>query len=133
VGAPVADDFLDADHGWLVTAADGAAGGTDLYATADGGTTWTRVGAFPYTGLSVDFLTTTLAWAAGDLGQQDGGPAYVVQTGDGGAPGRGWCRSSRAPRRHPEPAAAPYPGLSSPSLGSGPSAWWRNWVWYSWA
>jgi len=84
VGAPVADDFLDADHGWLVTAADGAAGGTDLYATADGGTTWTRVGAFPYTGLSVDFLTTTLAWAAGDLGQQDGGPAYVVQTGDGG-------------------------------------------------
>jgi hypothetical protein len=84
VGAPVADDFLDADHGWLVTAADGAAGGTDLYATADGGTTWTRVGAFPFTGMSLDFLTTTLAWAAGDLGQQDGGPAYVVRTGDGG-------------------------------------------------
>jgi photosystem II stability/assembly factor-like uncharacterized protein len=84
VGAPVADDFLDADHGWLVTAADGAAGGTDLFATDDGGTTWTRVGAFPYTGLSLDFVTTTLAWAAGDLGQQDGGPAYLVQTGDGG-------------------------------------------------
>jgi hypothetical protein len=83
-GAPVADDFLDADHGWLVIASDGAGGGTDLYATADGGKTWTRLGAFPYTGLSLDFLTTKLGWAAGDLGQQDGGPAYVVQTGDGG-------------------------------------------------
>jgi hypothetical protein len=88
-GAPVADDFLDADHGWLVTAGDGAAGATDLYATADGGKTRTRLGAFPYTGLSLDFLTTKLGWAAGDLGQLDGGPAYVVQTGDGGRTWKG--------------------------------------------
>jgi hypothetical protein len=89
VGAPVAYDFLDADHGWLVTAGDGPAGATDLYATADGGKTWTRLGAFPYTGLSLDFLTTKLGWAAGDLSQLDGGPAYVVQTGDGGRTWKG--------------------------------------------
>ena len=81
VGAPVADDLLDADHGWLVTAADGAAGGTDLFATDDGGATWTRVGAFPYTGLSLDFVTRDSSVGGRDLGQQDGGPAYLVQTG----------------------------------------------------
>ena len=83
-GAPVADDFLDADHGWLVTAGDGTAGGTDLYTTDDGGMTWTRLGAFPYVGLSLDFLTTKLGWASEGLSQQDGAPAYLVQTGDGG-------------------------------------------------
>jgi hypothetical protein len=46
--------------------------------------TWTRLGAFPYVGLSLDFLTTKLGWAAEGLSQQDGGPAYLVQTGDGG-------------------------------------------------
>jgi photosystem II stability/assembly factor-like uncharacterized protein len=80
----VADDFLDADHGWLVTAGDGAAGATDLYATGDGGMTWTRLGAFPYVGLSLDFLTSEAGWAAADLSEQDGGPVYLVRTGDGG-------------------------------------------------
>jgi hypothetical protein len=84
VGAPVADDFLDADHGWVVIAGDGAAGGTDLYETGDGGETWNRVGAFPYMGLNLDFLTPEVGWAAVVVGQQDGGPAYLVQTGDGG-------------------------------------------------
>src|ERR1039458_9866356 len=70
IGSPVADDFLDADHGWLVTAGDGAAGATDLYATGDGGMTWTRLGAFPYVGLSLDFLTTNRGWATEALSQQ---------------------------------------------------------------
>jgi photosystem II stability/assembly factor-like uncharacterized protein len=35
-------------------------------------------------GLSLDFLTTNLGWATEDLSQQDGGPAYFVQTDDGG-------------------------------------------------
>jgi photosystem II stability/assembly factor-like uncharacterized protein len=83
-GSPVADDFLDADHGWLVTAGDGVAGATDLYGTDDGGKTWTRLGAFPYVGLSLDFLTSEAGWAAADLSEQDGGPVYLVRTGDGG-------------------------------------------------
>jgi photosystem II stability/assembly factor-like uncharacterized protein len=87
VGTPITDDFLDADHGWLVIAGDGAAGATDLYQTVDGGATWTRVGAFPYMGLNLDFLTPEAGWAAVVVGQQESGPAYLVQTGDGG---RAW-------------------------------------------
>jgi hypothetical protein len=101
IGSPVADDFLDADHGWLVTAGDGAAGATDLYATGDGGTTWTRLGAFPYVGLSLDFLTTNLGWATEDLSQQDGGPAYFVQTDDGGRTWRGVVPQLASPSPSP--------------------------------
>jgi len=97
-GAPAASDFLDAEHGWLVTDAEGAAGAEELYATGDGGSSWTRVNAFPYEGLSLDFLTPEVGWAAADLGQLATGPAYLVQTGDGG---RSW--------------AAVLPSLASPS------------------
>jgi photosystem II stability/assembly factor-like uncharacterized protein len=84
IGSPVADGFVDADRGWLVTAADGAGSATDIFTTADGGAIWTRLGAFPYAGLSLDFLTAKLGWAAEDLDQQDAGPAYLIQTDDGG-------------------------------------------------
>ena len=87
VGAPLADDFLDAGHGWLVTDGDGEGSAPDLHVTGDGGRTWTHLGAFPYVGLSLDFLTPEVGWAAADHGQLDSGSSYVVETTDGG---RSW-------------------------------------------
>jgi photosystem II stability/assembly factor-like uncharacterized protein len=92
-GQASTEDFLDAQHGWLVTDEDGVGSAPDLYATSDGGSTWTHVNAFPYEGLSLDFLTPTEGWAADDLGQDESGPTYLVQTVDGG---RDW--TSVAPR-----------------------------------
>ena len=92
-GQASTEDFLDARHGWLVTDEDGVGSAPDLYATTDGGSTWTHVNAFPYQGLSLDFLTPDEGWAAVDLGQDESGPTYLVQTVDGG---RNW--TSVAPR-----------------------------------
>lgn len=83
-GQASTEDFLDAEHGWLVTDEDGVGSAPDLYATSDGGSTWTHVNAFPYEGLSLDFLTPTEGWAADVLGQDESGPTYLVQTVDGG-------------------------------------------------
>ena len=83
-GAPLATAVVGADDGWLVTDGDGTAGAPDLYATGDGGSTWTHLDAFPFVGLSLDFLTPDVGWAAPDLRELDGGPTYVVQTVDGG-------------------------------------------------
>lgn len=83
-GQAATEDFLDAQHGWLVTDEDGVGSAPDLYATTDGGSSWTHVNAFPYEGLSLDFLTPTEGWAADDLGQNASGPTYLVQTVDGG-------------------------------------------------
>lgn len=92
-GQASAEDFLDAQHGWLVTDQDGVGSAPDLYATADGGSTWTHVNGFPYQGLSLDFLTPDEGWGAEDVGQHESGPTYLVQTVDGG---RDW--TSVAPR-----------------------------------
>ena len=87
VGAPLAADFLDADHGWLVTDGDGEGSAPDLHVSADGGRTWTHLDAFPYVGLSLDFLTPEVGWAATGHGRLDGESSYLVQTLDGG---RSW-------------------------------------------
>ncbi len=83
-GAPLAVDFLDSDHGWLVTNGDASGGAPALYATGDGGSDWTHLNAFPYIGLSLDFVTPEVGWAAADLDDLDGGPRYLVETDDGG-------------------------------------------------
>jgi len=83
-GAPLTVDFLDSDHGWLVTDGDGSGGAPALYATRDGGSDWTHLNAFPYVGLSLDFVTPQVGWAAADLDELDGGPRYLVETDDGG-------------------------------------------------
>jgi len=56
----------------------------------------------------------------GDLGQQDGGARLCRPERRRGAHLDGGGRSSRALAVTLSPGAAPYPGLSLPSLGSGP-------------
>ncbi len=92
-GSPVASDFLDSDHGWVVTNEDSLAGASELYATQDGGSAWTRLNAFPYVGIGLDFLTPEAGWAAPALGAPEGGPSYLIRTTDGG---RSW--SAAVPR-----------------------------------
>ncbi|MGO8687648.1 MAG: WD40/YVTN/BNR-like repeat-containing protein [Candidatus Dormibacteria bacterium] len=98
-GSPVASDFLDADHGWLVANDDTLAGATELYATRDGGSAWTRLNAFPYSGIGLDFLTPEVGWAAPAFGSSGNGPAYLIRTSDGG---RSW--SAAVARIAPTPS-----------------------------
>ena len=66
---------------------DGVGSSPELYATSNGGRSWTRLNAFPFDGLSLDFVTPDVGWAATDLDQTEDGPPYLVQTDDGG---RSW-------------------------------------------
>jgi photosystem II stability/assembly factor-like uncharacterized protein len=98
---PQASDFVDADDGWLLIADSlnaGAAGSPNLYVTHDGGTTWTslQVTELPNTtsplpstnlgGLSLDFVTTQLGWAAPPWIPSEQGfwADELLQTTDGG-------------------------------------------------
>lgn len=77
--APQALDFINADDGWLLIADSmnaGPAGEPDLWVTHNGGITWTSLQSAPANassgysprinlgGLSFDFITTQLGWAA---------------------------------------------------------------------
>jgi len=84
VGVPLAVDSLDRDHSWLMLDADGVGSDPDVFVTGDGGSTWMHLNAFPYAGFTLDFVTPEMGWAAPDLGELDGGPAYLLQTIDGG-------------------------------------------------
>lgn len=101
-------DFLDAEIGWVVPAAQRTPVGTALsslvepvYATVDGGATWRRLGSVPY-GCYIYFVDRSHGWctalgaAAGSEGVQ------LVGTVDGG---RTW---------HPVSTTAVYPAPSTP-------------------
>jgi len=96
---PQALDFINALDGWLLIADSenaGAAGEPDLWVTHNGGITWTSLqsaqvnastGYSPRTnlgGLSLDFLTTHLGWAAPAWPSEPLGGPDLMQTSDGG-------------------------------------------------
>lgn len=71
--------FEDARHGWLTvgTVHSGAFAGADLYATSDGGASWRRLGAFPFTGPI--FFRAGRGYALAGVGGQS-----LETTSDGG-------------------------------------------------
>lgn len=96
---PQAIDFINADNGWLLIAVSmnaGPAGEPDLWVTHNGGITWTSLlsavanastGYSPRQnlgGLSLDFLTTDIGWAAPLWPSDDIADFDLAQTTDGG-------------------------------------------------
>jgi photosystem II stability/assembly factor-like uncharacterized protein len=75
--------FLDARHGYALT---GIQPEPRLYETADGGSTWNRIGAPPFSGAIV-FLNGRSGFGVSDPGRTGGGALY--RTDDGG---RSWQR-----------------------------------------
>ncbi|HEU5368129.1 MAG TPA: YCF48-related protein [Ktedonobacterales bacterium] len=79
--------FLDAQHGWVITEANGTVG---TFRTTDGGTHWTRMqssaNAFPLQTRfwGVRFLNLTTGWAA-FINNSAGATAAVYKTTDSGA------------------------------------------------
>jgi photosystem II stability/assembly factor-like uncharacterized protein len=89
--------FLDASHGWVMVGRGAAAGSmaVDIYKTADGGSTWTKVqsagpqtqnqpGALPFGGdkLGMAFRDMQHGWIGGS--QPIVGHSYLYRTNDGG-------------------------------------------------
>ena len=78
---PVALDFVDAQHGWVVATPNGPDDlASVVLSTSDGGQTWTSaVTGDPFTGVlltAVDFVDAQHGWVAGDS---------IFATSDGGA------------------------------------------------
>jgi photosystem II stability/assembly factor-like uncharacterized protein len=83
-----APDFTDARHGFVIggklTAGGTLAGGVVLYATDDGGATWTARSASPLLGqATLDFLTPAVGFAT--LISYPQFRPYLLHTSDGGA------------------------------------------------
>jgi len=89
-GVPYSLDFIDSRHGWLLLEPDHGANTSpgELYATADGGRTWTwiagtsRPGSLPFGG-AVAFLDEHRGWLAGSPAGTL--PGRLYRTRDGGA------------------------------------------------
>ena len=77
---PVAMDFIDPDHGWVAAwTVDQSGESSRVFATSDGGETWTLTGArgdFNNLVTAVDFVDAQHGWVAGE---------GVWSTSDGGA------------------------------------------------
>lgn len=79
---------LDASHAWLAVSrsvSDGAT--TTVFATADGGASWTSSGAFPSAGVVTDltFVDPSHGWLLADLGAAMGSQGVALfRTVDGG-------------------------------------------------
>ncbi len=71
--------FATQQNGWLMPASTKAQPSPRLLITADGGRTWTRTSAGPFT--SVAFATARLGWA---IGGGAGGHVHLLATTDGG-------------------------------------------------
>jgi len=91
VGYSTVRDFLDANHAWLLIVDQNnfPFGGT-LYATEDGGNTWT-ISATPFSSGYMKFLDADNGWMMADLGSGAGSMAVAVyQTTNGGST---WTRT----------------------------------------
>lgn len=91
VGYSAVSDFLDSSHAWLllIDPNNFPFGGT-LYATADGGATWSSV-ATPFGGGYMKFLDANNGWVMADFGSGAGSMAVgIYQTTDGGT---NWTRT----------------------------------------
>lgn len=93
--------FADARHGWLVAADCGQPGSaaasgvchTLVYATSDGGRTWSPGERMLLVPRAVQFPERSAGWLVGSIGRQCGSrpcPNVVMQTTDGG---RSWIRT----------------------------------------
>ena len=109
--------FPGAEHGWVATTDSGAGG--RIYATADGGRSWTQ--QYPPAGpqplASISFVTSQQGYGLGTLGD----PEAVLQTSDGGSR---WSVVGQLPTAAINPlvpAVPPGPslGLSFTSVSSG--------------
>ncbi len=85
LGYFVASSFLDTQHGWiLVPDPNDMLKGT-LFATSNGGATWTHV-AVPFGGGDMHFLDSKIGWMMASLGAGAGSMGVAVfQTTDGGS------------------------------------------------
>jgi photosystem II stability/assembly factor-like uncharacterized protein len=99
---PMAIQFVDTEHGWLMMGLIGMAQSALLFATDDGGTTWTQL-AGTYAG-TLDFVSATQGWLA--FRGAAGGGEGVYATTDGG---RTWTLTSA-------PFLAPVGGDECPAL-----------------
>jgi photosystem II stability/assembly factor-like uncharacterized protein len=61
---PTSIDFLDSSHGWIVAMLPGHLPLSAVYATSDGGKTWTERAAAPLDG-PMDFADQSVGWAVG--------------------------------------------------------------------
>lgn len=111
-----APDFVDSEHGFVAggpLAKHGrAGGGVRLYATADGGATWTARAASPRLGqATLDFVTPAVGFAT--LISYNPLRSYLLETSNGGAT---W---TEVPARL---ASSGLPGSPASNRSAGPSA-----------
>lgn len=87
-------EFVDRDHGWIVTV-EPTGPGSRLYRTRDGGRTWRQVGTRRGEVRQVEFTSPTTGW--GVWAPPPGGPGPLYATVDAG---RSWHAVERLPRGH---------------------------------
>lgn len=80
---PASLEFVDAERGWLMLEIPGMAKNAVLFATSDGGRTWTQLATASIYAGTLDFVSATQGWLAFAGGGGPGGPALYRSTDAG--------------------------------------------------